>query len=87
MFFLELRLDLLAGQQIRAKITSINSMLNFKIQVPFYGCDNMSHIEMLCSYDDVRFVKSNQDIARKFKQAYECKSCVVNIKDVNDNKV
>ncbi|TMW40223.1 hypothetical protein DOY81_014696, partial [Sarcophaga bullata] len=37
--------------------------------------------------DDVRFVKSNQDIARKFKQFYDGKSCVLNIKDVNDNKV
>ncbi|KNC21229.1 Maternal protein tudor [Lucilia cuprina] len=83
----ELRLDLLAGQQIRAKISSINNMLNFKIQLPFYGCKNMTNIEMLCSYDDVRFVKSNQDIARKFKQFYDGKSCVLNIKDVNDNKV
>ncbi|XP_065370364.1 maternal protein tudor isoform X2 [Calliphora vicina] len=83
----ELRLDLLAGQQIRAKISSINNMLNFKIQLPFYGCENITHIEMLCSYDDVRFVKSNQDIARKFKQFYDGKSCVLNIKDVNDNKV
>lgn len=80
-------MDLLAGQQIRAKISSVNNMLNFKIQLPFYGCENITHIEMLCSYDDVRFVKSNQDIARKFKQFYDGKSCVLNIKDVNDNKV
>ncbi|TMW40224.1 hypothetical protein DOY81_014697, partial [Sarcophaga bullata] len=46
----ELRLDLLAGQQIRAKISSINNMLNFKIQLPFYGCDNIKQIEILCSY-------------------------------------
>ncbi|XP_075166866.1 tudor domain containing protein [Haematobia irritans] len=83
----ELRLDLLAGQQIRAKISYIKDMLNFKIQIPFYGCDNMKHIEVLCSYDDVRFVKSNQDVAKKFKQFYVGKSCVLNVKDVNDNKV
>ncbi|XP_061396523.1 maternal protein tudor [Musca vetustissima] len=83
----ELRLELLAGQQIRAKISSIKDMLNFKIELPFYGCDNIKHIEVLCSYDDVRFVKSNQDIAKKFKQFYVGKSCVFNIKDVNDNKV
>uniref|UniRef100_T1PB62 Tudor domain protein n=1 Tax=Musca domestica TaxID=7370 RepID=T1PB62_MUSDO len=83
----ELRLDLLAGQQVRAKISSIKDMLNFKIQLPFYGCDNIKHIEVLCSYDDVRYVKSNQDVAKKFKQFYVGKSCVLNVKDVNDNKV
>ncbi|XP_073845267.1 tudor domain containing protein [Musca autumnalis] len=83
----ELHLDLLAGQQVRAKISSIKDMLNFKIELPFYGCDNIKHIEVLCSYDDVRFVKSNQDVAKKFKQFYAGKSCVLNVKDVNDNKV
>lgn len=80
-------MDLLAGQQIRAKISYIKDMLNFKIEIPFYGCDNVKHIEILCSYDDVRFVKSNQDVGKKFKQFYAGKSCVFNIKDVNDNKV
>lgn len=58
-------------------------MLSFKIQIE--GCDEQ--IKLLCSYDDVRYVKSNPDIAQKFKQFYEGKSCVVNITDVTDNKV
>ncbi|KAL9913282.1 tudor domain containing protein isoform 1-T2 [Glossina fuscipes fuscipes] len=82
----ELQLDLLAGQQVRAKVFSIKDMLNFKIKIP-YGCDNIEYIDLLCSYDDIRFVKSNPDICKKFKRFYEDKSCVLNIKDVNDNKV
>ncbi|CAD7014814.1 unnamed protein product [Ceratitis capitata] len=79
----ELRLSLLAGQQIRVKITYVKDMLNFKIHV-----DGLAgNVQLLCSYDDVRYVKSNPDIAVKFKSFYEGKSCVVNIKDVNDNKV
>ncbi|XP_055837554.1 maternal protein tudor [Episyrphus balteatus] len=77
----DIRLELLSGQQIRAKITSINSMLNFKIQIE--GCD----VNLLSSYDDVRFVKSNPDTARKFKEFYEGKSCVLNISHLTDDKV
>ncbi|XP_011177865.2 maternal protein tudor [Zeugodacus cucurbitae] len=79
----ELRLNLLAGQQIRVKITYVKDMLNFKIQVEGLP----ENVQLLSSYDDVRYVKSNPDVAVKFKQYYEGKSCVVNIKDVNDNKV
>lgn len=67
-------------------------MLNFKIRFS-YDCDsstttsNMDHIDLLCSYDDMRYVKSNNDIANKFKKFYLNKSVILNIKDVNDNKV
>ncbi|XP_055915745.1 maternal protein tudor [Eupeodes corollae] len=77
----DIRLELLPGQQIRAKITSINTMLNFKIQIE--GCD----VDLLCSYDDVRFVKSNPITAQKFKDFYEGKSCVLNISHLTDDKV
>lgn len=77
----DISLELLPGQQIRAKITSVNSMLNFKIKIE--GCD----VNLLCSYDDVRFVKSNSDIAQKFKDFYEGKSCVLNISHLTDDKV
>ncbi|XP_054737133.1 maternal protein tudor [Anastrepha obliqua] len=79
----ELRLSLLAGQQIRVKISFVKDMLNFKIHVN----GMRDEVQLLCCYDDVRYVKSNPDVAVKFKQFYEGKSCVVNIKDVNDNKV
>ncbi|XP_017476597.1 PREDICTED: maternal protein tudor isoform X1 [Rhagoletis zephyria] len=79
----DLRISLLAGQQIRVKITYVKDMLNFKIHVEGLPDD----VQLLSSYDDVRYVKSNPDVAFKFKQFYEGKSWVVNIKDVNDNKV
>nr|XP_036225781.1 maternal protein tudor isoform X2 [Bactrocera oleae] len=79
----ELRLNLLAGQQIRVKITYVKDMLNFKLQLEGLP----EHVQLLSSYDDLRYVKSNPDVAVRFKQFYEGKSCVVNIKDVNDNKV
>lgn len=58
-------------------------MLNFKLQLEGLP----EHVQLLSSYDDLRYVKSNPDVAVRFKQFYEGKSCVVNIKDVNDNKV
>lgn len=74
---------MLAGQQVRAKISSIKDMLNFKIELE--GCD--PKVKFLCSYNDVRYVKSNSDMNQKFKDFYEGKSVVVNITNVNDNKV
>ncbi|XP_067630078.1 maternal protein tudor isoform X2 [Eurosta solidaginis] len=79
----DLRLGLLAGQQIRVKITYVKDMLHFKIHVTGLKDD----VQLLSSFDDVRYVKSNPDVAAKFQKFYEGKSCVVNIKDVNDNKV
>ncbi|ALC42057.1 tud, partial [Drosophila busckii] len=73
---------LLAGQQVRGTFTSIRDMTNFKIQLD--GCSN---VNFLCSYDDSKFVKSNKDIAKSFKQHYEGKSYALNIKHVCENNI
>lgn len=78
----EVRLSLLAGQQIRGKFTSIRDMLSFKVQLDY--CNN---VDFLCSYDDTKFVKSNPDLARRFKDFYEGKSFAFNVKSVCENNM
>ena len=74
-------MSLLAGQQIRGTFCDIIDMLNFKIKIE--GCD----LRLLCAYDDARYVKSNPDVASKFKRFYDGKNFTLNIKDVTDDKV
>ncbi|KAH8400893.1 hypothetical protein KR009_001677 [Drosophila setifemur] len=78
----EVRVSLLAGQQIRGKFTSIRDMMSFKVQLDY--CNN---VNFLCSYDDTKFVKSNPDLARRFKEFYEGKSFAFNVKNVCDNNI
>ncbi|XP_030387638.1 maternal protein tudor [Scaptodrosophila lebanonensis] len=78
----EVRVSLLAGQQIRGKFSSIRDMTNFKIQLE---CCNT--VNFLCSYDDPKFVKANMDLARHFKEFYEGKSVAFNVKDVCENNI
>ncbi|XP_017073005.2 maternal protein tudor [Drosophila eugracilis] len=78
----EVRVTLLAGQQVRGKFTSIRDMTNFKVQLDY--CNN---VNFLCSYDDMKFVKSNPDLARRFKEFYEGKSFAFNIKNVCENNI
>ncbi|XP_017015661.2 protein tudor [Drosophila takahashii] len=78
----EIRVNLLAGQQIRGKFTNIRDMTNFKVQLDY--CKN---VNFLCSYDDAKFVKSNPDLARRFKEFYEGKSFAFNVKNVCENNI
>ncbi|XP_026841742.1 maternal protein tudor [Drosophila persimilis] len=78
----EVRVSLLAGQQVRGKFTSVRDMTNFKIQLDY--CHDVS---FLCSYDDTKFVKSNPDMARRFKEYYEGKSYALNVKHVCENNI
>ncbi|XP_022222321.2 maternal protein tudor [Drosophila obscura] len=78
----EVRVSLLAGQQVRGKFTSVRDMTNFKIQFDY--CHDVS---FLCSYDDAKFVKSNPDMARRFKEYYEGKSYAFNVKHVCENNI
>ncbi|SPP73490.1 maternal protein tudor [Drosophila guanche] len=78
----EVRVSLLAGQQVRGKFTSVRDMTNFKIQLDY--CHDVS---FLCSYDDAKFVKSNPDMARRFKEYYEGKSYAFNVKHVCENNI
>ncbi|XP_030564874.1 maternal protein tudor [Drosophila novamexicana] len=76
------RVGLLAGQQVRGKFTSIRDMTNFKIQL-----ESCSDVNFLCSYDDAKFVKSNKELAKPFKEHYEGKSYALNIKHVCENNI
>ncbi|KAH8261357.1 hypothetical protein KR044_007853 [Drosophila immigrans] len=78
----QVRVSLLAGQQVRGKFTSIRDMTNFKIQLESYR-----DVNFLCSYDDAKFVKSNKDLAKPFKEHYEGKSYALNIKHVCENNI
>uniref|UniRef100_A0A6P4FIW5 Maternal protein tudor n=1 Tax=Drosophila rhopaloa TaxID=1041015 RepID=A0A6P4FIW5_DRORH len=78
----EIRVSLLAGQQIRGKFTSVRDMTTFKVQLDY--CNN---VNFLCSYDDAKFVKSNPDLARRFKDFYEGKSFAFNVKNVCENNI
>ncbi|TDG48300.1 hypothetical protein AWZ03_005255 [Drosophila navojoa] len=76
------RVGLLAGQQVRGKFTSIRDMTNFKIQL-----ESCIDVNFLCSYDDTKFVKSNKELAKPFKEYYEGKSFALNIKHVCENNI
>ncbi|XP_017040883.1 maternal protein tudor [Drosophila ficusphila] len=78
----EIRVSLLAGQQIRGKFTSIQNMTSFKVEF-----DYCSNVNFLCSYDDAKFVKSNPDLTRRFKEFYEGKSFAFNVKNVCENNI
>ncbi|XP_017087277.2 protein tudor [Drosophila bipectinata] len=78
----EVRLSLLAGQQVRGRFTSIRDMMSFKVQLDY--CNN---VDLLCCYDDAKFVKSNPDLARRFKEFYEGKSFALNVKSVCENNI
>ncbi|KAL7735237.1 hypothetical protein ACLKA6_016144 [Drosophila palustris] len=78
----QVRVSLLAGQQVRGKFTSIRDMTNFKIQL-----ESCPDVNFLCSYDDAKFVKSNKDLAKPFKEHYEGKSYALNIKHVCENNI
>ncbi|KAM8718642.1 hypothetical protein ACLKA7_001366 [Drosophila subpalustris] len=78
----QVRVSLLAGQQVRGKFTSIRDMTNFKIQL-----ESCSDVNFLCSYDDAKFFKSNKDLAKPFKEHYEGKSYALNIKYVCENNI
>nr|CAA44286.1 tudor protein [Drosophila melanogaster] len=78
----EIRVNLLAGQQIRGKFTSIRDMTSFKVQFD-YG----NNVNFLCTYDDAKFVKSNPNLARRFKEFYEGKSFALNVKNVCENNI
>ncbi|KAH8254756.1 hypothetical protein KR032_012016 [Drosophila birchii] len=78
----EVRVSLLAGQQVRGRFSSIRDMTSFKVQLDF--CHN---VNFMCSYDDAKFVKSNPDLARRFKEFYEGKSFAFNIKNVCENNI
>ncbi|KAH8269419.1 hypothetical protein KR018_002793 [Drosophila ironensis] len=73
----EVRISLLAGQQIRGKFVYIRDMTNFRVQLDY--CQN---IKFLCTFDDAKFVKSNEDVARRFKSFYDGKSFAFNVKSV-----
>lgn len=75
-------MSLLAGQQIRGKFSLIRDMTNFKVQLDY--CQN---VNFMCSYDDAKFVKSNPDLARRFKEFYEGKSFAFNVKNVCENNM
>jgi len=81
-FSIEIRVNLLAGQQIRGKFTSIRDMTSFKVQFD-YG----NNVNFLCTYDDAKFVKSNPNLARRFKEFYEGKSFALNVKNVCENNM
>ncbi|XP_017033401.1 protein tudor [Drosophila kikkawai] len=78
----EVRVSLLAGQQVRGKFSFIRDMTSFKIQL-----DYCNHVDIMASYDDAKFIKSNPDLARRFKDFYEGKSFAFNIKNVCDNNI
>ncbi|XP_020804432.1 maternal protein tudor [Drosophila serrata] len=78
----EVRVRLLAGQQIRGRFSFIRDMTSFKVQLDY--CD---YVNFMCSYDDAKFVKSNPDLARRFKEFYEGKSFAFNIKNVCENNI
>ncbi|EDW91282.1 maternal protein tudor [Drosophila yakuba] len=77
----EIRVNLLAGQQIRGKFSSIRDMTSFKVQFDY------CNVNFLCTYDDAKFVKSNPDLARRFKEFYEGKSFALNVKNVCENNI
>ncbi|KAL5285683.1 TDRD6 family protein [Megaselia abdita] len=73
--------NFLSLQQIRGTIVSVSDMLHFKIKIE--GFD----FPLMCSYDDIKFVKANPDKAEHFKEYYENKSFVLNVATVTSDKV
>ncbi|XP_055385301.1 maternal protein tudor isoform X2 [Condylostylus longicornis] len=75
------KLHILAGQQIKAKVSSVADLSNFRILIE--GCD----IDLMCSYHNIKLIKSNPGLSSKFKDKYEGKYCFFDIISVTQDKI